>query len=116
MEDKSKYPQRRSLRLRAYDYAAAGAYFVTVCTQKRRCLFGNIENGSMHLNDFGRLAADCWLAIPNHFANTVLDVFVVMPNHLHGIVVMRGGVNSGAMDKPFPLVMNRAPTADLIEA
>ncbi len=79
---------RRSIRLPEFDYASDGAYFVTICTQKRACLFGEIVNGEMGLNEAGRVVQDCWLAIPTHFSHVSLGPFVVMPNHLHGIIVI----------------------------
>lgn len=79
---------RRSVRLRGYDYSQAGAYFITICAQKRHCLFGRITEGEMVLNDAGRMVADCWLQIPHYFPNVELDEWVVMPNHIHGIVVI----------------------------
>ncbi len=36
---------RRSIRLKRYDYSQAGAYFITICTQDRACLFGDIVSG-----------------------------------------------------------------------
>ena len=77
---------RRSIRLRGYDYAQAGAYFVTICTHNRECLFGEIMDGKMVLNDAGRMVEQCWRDIPSHFPHTELDEFVIMPNHVHGIV------------------------------
>lgn len=47
---------RRSIRLKGYDYSRAGLYFITICIQDKKCLFGNIENGEMILNDFGKVA------------------------------------------------------------
>lgn len=85
--------KRRSIRLRGYDYSQAGAYFITICAQNRHCLFGNITEGAMVLNDAGRAVADCWLQIPDHFPNVELDEWVVMPNHIHGIVVIVGANN-----------------------
>ena len=79
---------RRSIRLRNYDYAQAGAYFVTVCTHDRQCLFGEIEDGEVHLNGMGEIVAACWDAIPAHFPDVELDAFVVMPNHVHGVLVI----------------------------
>jgi REP element-mobilizing transposase RayT len=79
---------RRSIRLKGYDYSKAGAYFVTVCTHNRKCLFGDIVDGKMVFNAAGHAAAQCWHAIPDHFPNALLDAFVVMPNHVHGIVVI----------------------------
>ena len=77
---------RKSIRLKGYDYTQAGLYFITICCQNRECLFGNIINGEMILNDAGNIANECWLAIPNHFPNVVLHEFVIMPNHIHGII------------------------------
>lgn len=82
---------RRSIRLKRYDYSRAGAYFVTVCTQNRECVFGEIIDGEMALNDIGKIVADEWMktgAIRNEIE---LDKWVVMPNHFHGIVMIRRG-------------------------
>ncbi|MCP9448033.1 MAG: hypothetical protein NNA22_10760, partial [Nitrospira sp.] len=83
-------PNRRSIRLKGYDYSQAGAYFVTVCTQDRTCLFGDVADGEMRLNDAGGIARQCWFDIPAHFPNASLDEFIVMPNHVHGIIVVDG--------------------------
>jgi putative transposase len=80
--------RRRSLRLNGYDYAQAGADFVTICAQDRACLFGNVIDGCMRLNDAGHMVATLWNDIPARFADVAIDTFVVMPNHLHGIIVL----------------------------
>ena len=77
---------RRSIRLKGYDYSQAGLYFVTICCQKRACLFGEIINGEMVLNDAGKIANQCWLEIPNHFPDAKLLEHIIMPNHIHGII------------------------------
>lgn len=77
---------RRSIRLQDFDYSKAGAYFVTICTHERVCLFGEVVDDVMRLNDAGKIAQACWLAIPSHFPDANLNAFVVMPNHVHGIV------------------------------
>ncbi|HSB03103.1 MAG TPA: hypothetical protein VLE49_20805 [Anaerolineales bacterium] len=41
---------RRSIRLKGYDYTSEGAYFVTIVTQGRECLFGEIVDGEMRLS------------------------------------------------------------------
>ena len=58
---------RRSIRLKGYDYTRAGAYFVTICTKDRACLFGDVSDGVMRLNQMGQIVRQCWLAIPDHF-------------------------------------------------
>ena len=75
---------RRSIRLKGWDYSQPGAYFVTVCTQNRECLFGEIKNDEMELNVLGEIILDKWNRIPHHFENVELDAFQIMPNHTHG--------------------------------
>ena len=83
---------RRSIRLKDYDYTQGCAYCVTICTHERECLF----------DDAGlrRIAEKCWLDLPRHFPNLVLDEWVVMPNHLHGIIVLGDHPRKG---EAFPL-------------
>ncbi len=78
--------ERKSIRLKGYDYSQAGEYFVTICTNERTCIFGEIVDGVMRLSEVGRMVDACWEAIPAHYENTRVDVFQIMPNHLHGIV------------------------------
>ncbi|MCO5230400.1 MAG: hypothetical protein M9958_04495 [Chitinophagales bacterium] len=86
---------RRSIRLKGYDYAQAGLYFITICCQDRICLLGNIENGKMILNDAGKIAHDEWLKTPQIRPNVELGEFVIMPNHIHGIIQLgRGELHS----------------------
>ncbi|PIU54770.1 MAG: hypothetical protein COS88_06605 [Chloroflexi bacterium CG07_land_8_20_14_0_80_51_10] len=82
---------RRSIRLKGYDYSQAGAYFVTICTKDRGCLFGEIIDGEMVLNPFGEVVQACWDDLPRHYPHVELDAFVIMPNHLHGIIIIRRG-------------------------
>jgi REP-associated tyrosine transposase len=102
--DSQKY-HRRSIRLKGYEYSQAGAYFVTVCVQDRACLFGEVADGQMHLNDAGRIVLAEWDALPVRFPAVELDAFGIMPNHIHGIIVIStadpnpnagGNVNVGA--------------------
>ena len=82
---------RRSIRIKEYDYSSGGAYFVTIVTWRRDCLFGEIVNGEMVLNALGKIADECWCAIPEHFPHVELGAYVVMPNHVHGIIVISNG-------------------------
>jgi len=81
---------RRSIRLKDYDYGKAGAYFVTICTQGQKNLFGEVLNGEMLLNEIGRVMKKWWEEIDSKFKNVGLDEFVIMPNHFHGIVIIVG--------------------------
>lgn len=86
MKSNDSSQRRRNLRLAEFDYSQPGAYFVTIVTQDRKRLFGDVLDGEMVLNDIGRMVTDFWLAIPNHFSNVELGEYMVMPNHIHGII------------------------------
>ena len=78
-------PQRRSIRLKNYDYTQSGYYFITICTHNRQRLFGEIHDGEMHLNDFGCIVDFTWNDLENH--NDIrLHEYVIMPDHIHGII------------------------------
>ena len=79
-------PHRRSIRLRDFDYTQAGAYFLTIVAFQRTCLFGDIVNREMRLNEFGLVAKEQRDKFPKRFPNIELGAFVIMPNHVHGIV------------------------------
>ena len=79
---------RRSIRLKEFDYSQTGAYSITLCTHNRICLFGEIEDGEMVLNDVGRVTEKYWIDIPNHFPHIQLKEYIVMPNHIRGILVI----------------------------
>lgn len=82
----------RHLRLREYDYALPGAYFVTICTEHRLCLFGEIVDELMVLSPAGVVIESWWDSISRRFADVVVDDIIIMPNHLHGIIAV--GVES----------------------
>lgn len=81
---------RRSIRLRGYDYSQAGMYFVTICTQGRLRLFGEVVDGVMKLNDAGLMIERWYFNLKNKFSNIECGEFVCMPNHIHAIVVNVG--------------------------
>jgi putative transposase len=105
--DPNRY-HRRSIRLRGYDYTQPGAYFVTICTQNRACLFGQMVDGAMVLSDAGQLVQTVWDEIPAHYAGTSIDTFIVMPNHIHGIIVLVGAAPCGR--PPSGQAQGPAPT------
>jgi len=112
MEPLAKPRRRNTLRLPNFDYSASRAYFVTICTQNRRCLFGDIVKTGpygrpeMVLNDVGRMVAESWLWLGQRYDHVDLDAWVIMPNHLHGIIVLhngRGGSRTAPTEKRKPL-------------
>ena len=90
------YHNRKSIRLRGYDYSRPGYYFVTVCAQHRECFFGKFSGGGgahargeLVLHDAGRMVQTVWNEIPLFYAGIDIDEFIIMPNHIHGIIVIR---------------------------
>lgn len=97
--DSSRH-HRRSTRLRGYDYASPGAYFVTICTHDRACLFGEVVDGQVRLNRFGRMAYSQWVALFRRFGHLRRDAFVIMPNHMHGLLVIKPKATATGARKP----------------
>ena len=84
----NKKRDRQSIRLKNYNYAANGYYFVTICTYEKQCFFGNIIDRKMQLSTTGKIAHQYWSEIPQHSKHTYLDEFIIMPNHVHGIIII----------------------------
>ena len=109
---------RRSVRLRGFDYRQPGLYVVTVCTFGRQPLFGAVRAGEMHRSAFGEIAHAEWLRTPDIRAGVVLDAFVVMPDHVHLLIGIVGddaspmaGAPPAAMPSPTVGATRRvAPT------
>ena len=98
---------RRSVRLPGYNYAQAGAYFVTFVTHQRQCLFGEIVDGEMLVGSHGDTVMEEWLRSAEVRREIELDAFVLMPNHVHGIVIIRDvGAHGRA---PLPPTSHRPP-------
>lgn len=97
---KDLYPHRRSLRLSGHDYSWEGAYFVTLYTQDKVCLFGQVADSTMHLNQYGKIVAPIWEDISLHYPDIDKAIFIVMPNHIHGIVNILKSERAGS--KPAP--------------
>ena len=122
----SEKHHRRSIRLRGYDYTLKGMYYITLCTNKRLCLFGNVEDGNMKLNEAGKMVNKIWREISNYYPGSDIDEHMVMPNHLHGIIMLnnhivgappcgRPSINfgNGQAQGPAPTV-NRLSLGDVV--
>jgi len=99
MQNPIVLPHRKQLRLRGYDYAFPGAYFVTICSAGKRPVFGSISGESIVLSPEGEIVRSEWIALPERFSRLVLDEFVIMPNHLHGVLAFVGPAG-GASPSP----------------
>ena len=92
MTDKFKDTYRtETSRLKGWNYASAGYYFVTICEKNRSPVFGNICDNMVLFTTIGRVAMECWVEIPEHFPFVELDAFCIMPNHIHGIIIINPG-------------------------
>lgn len=101
---------RQSIRLKYYDYSQQGFYYVTICTQDRKLLFGDVckndtneyreascgcSSPVMKLNSSGQMVDWEWNQIPKRYAYVILDKYVIMPNHFHGILQILNGKCTG---------------------
>jgi REP element-mobilizing transposase RayT len=106
---------RRSIRLNGYDYTQPGAYFITVVTHDRECLFGEIVDGEMRLNEFGEIVRTEWFktAVVRPYVMLYPDEFVMMPNHTHGIIWI---VDVGATRRVAPSPVAPSPIAPPLDS
>jgi putative transposase len=81
-------PNRKSIRLKGYDYTRPGAYFVTICAHHRKPVFGRVEGDKVILNEFGIIAENEWIRSADVCQELGCVEHIVMPNHLHGIVMI----------------------------
>jgi REP element-mobilizing transposase RayT len=111
MVDNPSQFHRRSIRLKDYDYSSPGAYFVTVVTYQRRCIFGEIVECEIRLNPFGQIVAQKWEWLPTQYPYVNTDSYIVMPNHFHGILQINESSRGGS--RPAP-TMKIKPLGQLI--
>lgn len=84
--NKLNLPQRKTIRLQHYDYSENGLYFITICVQDRLCLFGNISDEKMNLNNAGKMVETAYFELEQHFPTIKCLDYVIMPNHIHFIL------------------------------
>jgi REP element-mobilizing transposase RayT len=111
-----KIHHRKSIRLAGWDYSQAGAYFVTVVTWQRDCLFGDVVGGEMQLNDFGEIAVQTWRWLETQYPYVELGAWVVMPNHSHAIVIIHDDDRRGGSRTAPTTDTKRKPLGRLIGA
>ena len=113
-------PRRKPLRLREYNYAQAGMYFVTICVKNRTCLFGEITDSTMCLSASGAQLLAVWHELPEHYPNVELGQFVIMPNHFHGILALEADPiaknRSSQVEGGVNTAPNRQPLSEIVRA
>ena len=99
-------PKRKHPRL-AYDYSTAGAYFITICTQNRRCLLSRIVGrglapAEIQYTAYGQIAQEQLLLLEQRYPSLKIDQYVIMPNHIHAILFLE----ESAEDRQRPTIMD----------
>ncbi|WP_107040236.1 transposase [Brumimicrobium mesophilum] len=89
-----KYPNRKSIRLKNYDYASQGWYFVTINAVEWKHIFGKIQNGEMQPSKLGEIIEQEWITTGEIRENIKLHAYVVMPNHFHAIIEICYSLNN----------------------
>jgi putative transposase len=102
------FPNRKYVRLPEHDYSTAGVYFVTICTLNKQCLFGEIKNGTMRPNLYGKIVQQSWNDIPKHYSDINNEIFSMMPNHVHGIIIITDDNGRSGL-KPDPTNRHALP-------
>lgn len=84
--------KRKSIRLKWYDYSSEWLYFITICVKDKLCLFWEINDWNLELNNWWRLIQKYWLELENKYKHIKLHDFVIMPNHFHGIIELKNHI------------------------
>ena len=105
---KNELPNRKNIRLKEYDYSSEGYYFITICTRNKHCIFGDVINEHVVLNEYGEIAENEIEEIATHYNNVEIVNYVVMPNHIHMVVVINPTerINPAERINPFPTNTN----------
>ena len=103
-----EFPKRKPTRLKNYDYSECGAYFITICTQGRRCLFSHIVGEGLappeiSLTTYGRVADQQINQITSRYPHIAVDHYVIMPNHIHMLLLVSGETGGS---RPSPTVVD----------
>lgn len=100
-----KLKRRKKNRLENFDYSLNGAYFITICSDKKKCIFSSICRDSpcgcpeIKLTELGIIAENTVAAVQKKF-NIEVTEFVVMPNHIHMIIVFENNMRTAARAVP----------------
>lgn len=107
MPDEKTKLNRKSIRLPNYDYTQQDAYFITIVTHNRECLFGDVVRSQIQLSPIGNIVKGVWQFIPLHLSQASVNHFVIMPNHIHGIIIIDQSV--GALREVLSLRRQAVP-------
>ena len=98
------FPVRKEIRLKGYDYSQPNAYFITICTDKKKNLFWNLVNEAtfetIPLSHDGKIAEAAICEMPVHYPTITLEKYVVMPNHVHLLILIHAGEQGKDQSEP----------------
>lgn len=94
---------RKPNRKPGYDYSSPGFYFLTICSHRHECIFGEVRNNRVNLNDIGWIVHCVWQEIPGYYPNVALDEFVIMPDHMHGIIQITNRLGDDIFEHKKPV-------------
>lgn len=100
MKYNSDIHRRKSIRLKNYDYSQNGMYFVTICSEGMQCIFGEIVDEKMCLNDAGKMVEKIWNKVIQNDKSLISNIFVIMPNHFHAIINIDTSVGAHPCGRP----------------
>ncbi len=115
MSYNSDIHHRHSVRLKDYDYSLEGLYFITVCAQDKKCLFGKITDGVMRLNEAGRMVEEWYFKLQEKYPNIACMEHIIMPNHFHCIIHIVGAGSARPItstETPTEINNDEIPHAD----
>lgn len=98
MTNETKF-NRKSIRLKDYDYSNDGLYFITLCCKDKKAHFGFIDNEILYINERGRIIEKLYLELPDKYRHIECLDYVIMPNHFHCIV----HINKEMINKEDPI-------------
>lgn len=100
------YPKRKPNRLPDFDYSTPGAYFITICTQNRKCILWRDREASITrpstplLSQYGAIIDASIRDISLHYPAISVDHYVIMPNHIHLLLQINATADGRPMVAP----------------
>lgn len=105
---------RKIIRLNNYDYSSKWLYFITISIKDKLCLFWEIKNNELFLNDAWKMVEKYWLELGNKFKNIKLHNFIVMPNHFHWIIEILCNYENNLQDTHKGRPYNKKSISDIV--
>ncbi len=115
-----EFKKRKTPRLQGFDYNRIGAYFITICTQNRRCILSRIvgtgvpDCPQIELTKYGEIAEKYIRQIGSFYEHISIESYVIMPNHIHILLFIKENENclvneeNGQSRTPVPTNIERA--------